>query len=107
MKPNFILNAVVTSLLLATTVSAWAIPPRQHAASGVIVELDRSQRRLVLTPHPPLDLVWHDRTPFVGHCPGCHLNVGQAVKLYSRREAGQNVLREVSFKAETCQSGQP
>lgn len=107
MKPNLILNAAVTSLLLATTASGWAIPPRQHAASGVIVELDRSQRRLTLKSASPLELVWSDRTRFVGHCPACHLNVGQAVKIYYRREAGQNVLREVSFKAGTCQPGQP
>lgn len=107
MKPNFILNAVVTSLLLATTISGWAIPPRQHAASGVIAVLDRSQRRLILNTTFPLELVWSNGTRFVGHCPACHLNVGQAVKIYYRREAGQNVLREVSFKAGTCQPGQP
>ena len=107
MKLNLILNAAVTSLLLTTAVSIWAVPPRQHAVTGVIEELDRSRRQLILKSVPRLELVWNERTRFLGHCPDCQLKAGQMVKIYYRRELGQNVLREVSLKAGVCQQGQP
>lgn len=107
MKLNFTPGALVTGLLLATAVSVRAVPPRQHAASGIIEQLDRSKRQLTLKSAPGLELVWNGRTRFVGHCPGCQLAIGQTVKIYYRREVGQNVLREVSLKAGDCQQGQP
>lgn len=112
MKANLLSSALVACLLFATTVSGWALPPRQHSASGVIESVDWTSRQISLKPAvgtSSLVLAWTDRTRFTkdAGCAKCSLAVGRAVSIYYRQEVGQNVLREVSAKGGTCQQGQP
>lgn len=112
MKTNLLPSAVFAGLLFATTVSGWALPPRQHSVSGVIESVDWPSRRISLKSAvgaPALVLAWTDRTLFTksAGCAQCSLAVGRAVSIYYRQEVGQNVLREVSAKGGTCQQGQP
>ncbi len=112
MKTNFITLAAAAGLLLATTVSGWAFPPRQHSVSGVIASVDWTNRQISLKSadgNSGLGLAWNDRTRFTkdAGCAKCSLAVGRAVSIYYRQEVGQNVLREVKAKGGTCQQGQP
>lgn len=112
MKTNLLPSAVFAGLLFATTVSGWALPPRQHSVSGVIESVDWPSRRILLTSADGtrrVVLAWNDRTRFTksAGCAQCSLAVGRAVSIYYRQEVGQNVLREVSAKGGTCQQGQP
>lgn len=108
MKPNFIAITVVAGLLLAATPCGWAIPPRQHSASGVIVGVNREAHTLTVAAGKdakPLVLVWNDSTHFKhrGHAV-CHgaLAPGQPVMLRYRREAGRLVPREVTLRSDVA-----
>lgn len=112
MKTNLLPSAVVAGLLFITTVSGWALPPRQHSVSGVIQSVDWASRRISLKSAdgtPALVLAWNDRTRFTrdSGCAQCSLAVGRTVSIYYRQEVGQNVLREVSSQGESCKQGQP
>lgn len=111
MKSNLLNCSVMAGLLLLATASSWALPPRQHAVSGVIETLDWNSRRLTIKSAdnaPGLVFVWNDRTRFTKHggCLECSLAVGRTVSLYYRREAGQNVLRELGAQGAACQERQ-
>ncbi len=112
MKTNLLPSAVVAGLLFITTVSGWALPPRQHSVNGVIESVDWTSRQISLKSadgNSALVLAWNDRTRFTksAGCAQCSLAVGRVVSIYYRREVGQNVLREVSSKDATCKQGKP
>ena len=112
MKPHLIPMLVTAVLLLVPAQSGWALPPRQHSVNGTIESVDWTSRQITLKSTDgtsALVLAWNDRTRFTksADCAKCSLAVGRAVSTYYRREAGQNVLREVSSKDATCQQGQP
>ena len=103
MKPNFIPMTVAAGLLLAATSNLWALPPRQHAVSGVIKAIDYDGHTITLAPSKGDNLVfvWKDSTRFSQGwsriCLGA-LEPGQSVKVYYRREIGQLVPRDVNLR---------
>lgn len=110
MKPRFLLITITAGFLLAATPGAWALPPRQHPASGVVQAINWADRTITLTTKDgaaPLTFVWNDgtRLSLRGGCIKCHLGSNQTVRVWYRREAGQNVLREVNTKDATTECG--
>jgi hypothetical protein len=100
MNLHVICLAVAAGALLAATPSAWALPPRQHAFNGVIDDIDCAGRAITLRAEKhaqPVAFVWDNGTRFTkqGGCAGCGLASGGTVRVWYRREAGRNVLREV------------
>ena len=110
MKAHFLLITVAAGLLLAATPNLWALPPRQHSASGVVQVIDCASRTMTLTTKDgaaPLTFVWNDSTRF-SRTDGCikrSLGSKQTVRVWYRREVGQNVLREVSTKDASTECG--
>lgn len=89
--------------VLTASFESQALPPRQHAARGVIESVDHAKQSLVLV-EPKTKTsrihVWNDSTRFrqdgkkVSHD---RLQPGMAVKGYYRKEAGRLVLRELRW----------
>ncbi len=103
MKTHSLLLTAAVGLLLAATPNLWALPPRQHSASGVVQLIDCASRTMTLTTKDgaaPLRFLWSDSTRFsrTGGCINCSLGSNQAVRVWYRREVGQDVLREVTSK---------
>ena len=103
------------ALLLASAIESRALPPRQHAASGVIASIDYDTHTITLAPSKgdkPLVFVWKNHTRFSqgwSRICLCALEAGQNVKVYYRREVGQLVPREVNLRKETsarCTTGE-
>ncbi len=97
-------------LLMGVLMSAFesqALPPRQHAARGVIENIDHVQRTLALV-EPKTGtsrtFVWNDSTRFrqdgkkIAHEA---LQPGMTVKGYYRKEVGRLVLRELRWSNTT------
>ena len=110
MKAHFLPITVAAGLLLAATPNLWALPPRQHSASGVVEVIDCASRTMMLTTMggvAPLTFVWNDGTRFSqsGGCIKCSLGSNQTVRVWYRREVGQNVLREVNTKDVSTECG--
>ena len=104
MKPRHAHKWFGALLLIGTLTSGFeshALPPRQHAARGVIESVDQVKRTFVLL-QPKSEqsrvFVWNDSTRFRR---GWHkaspdmLRPGDEVKLWYRREIGRLVVREV------------
>ena len=113
MKYQPISLMVAAGLSLAATSSLWALPPSQHAVSGVIEAIDHDAHTITLAPRKGdhLVFVWKDSTRFSQGwsriCLGA-LEPGQSVKVYYRREIGQLVPRDVNLRTETptrCSTG--
>ena len=91
------------ALLLASAIESRALPPRQHAVSGVIKAIDYDGHTITLAPPKGDNLVfvWKDSTRFSQGwsriCLGA-LEPGQSVKVYYRREIGQLVPRDVNLR---------
>jgi hypothetical protein len=110
------LNIVILggALLLASATESRALPPRQHAVSGVITSIDYDTHTITLAPtkgDKPLVFVWKNSTRFSQSwsriCLGA-FELGQPVKVHYRREVGQLVPREVNLRTETptrCTTG--
>lgn len=102
------------ALLLASATESRALPPRQHAVTGVIKAIDYDAHTITLAPtkgEQPLVFVWKVSTRFSQGwsriCLGA-LEPGQPVKVHYRREVGQLVPREVHLRKETpmrCTTG--
>ena len=114
MKTHILLFTVAAGLLLAATSNLWALPPRQHAVSGVIkaIDYDGHTITLALPKGDNLVFVWKDSTRFSQGwsriCLGA-LEPGQSVKVHYRREIGQLVPRDVNLRTETpprCTTGE-
>lgn len=110
MKTTTLASLLFGATLLATTPSLWALPPRQHSASGVVEGIDCASRTITLTSKDgvvPLTFVWNDSTRFTrkGGCVKCSLSSGQPVQVWYRREVGRNVLREVNTKDVSTERG--
>lgn len=114
MKTTLNIILVGSALLLASATESRALPPRQHAVSGVITAIDYDAHTITLAPtkdDKSLVFVWKKRTRF-SHgwsriCLGA-LEPGQLVNVHYRREVGQLVPREVSLLKETpprCTTG--
>ena len=114
MKTTLNIVLVGSALLLASATESRALPPHQHAVSGVISKIDYDAHSITLTPlkgDKPLVFVWKDHTRFSQGwsriCLGA-LEAGQPVKVHYRREIGQLVPREVKLRKETptrCTTG--
>src|SRR5262245_38349415 len=110
MKSNLIHLAAAASVLFAAAGAGWALPPRQHTSSGVIVAIDFKRHTIALAPskgEQPLTFVWNDSTRF-SHgwqriCLGA-LEPGQPVRISYRREIGQLVPREVKLSKEASRA---
>jgi len=104
MKPRCagkLFGALLLFGLLTSGFESQALPPRQHAARGVIESIDLARRTLVLI-EPKTGasrtFVWSDSTRFRqdGRKVAVDaLRPGAAVKGYYRREVGRFVLREL------------
>jgi hypothetical protein len=112
MKSQRILT-VAAGLLLAATSNLWALPPRQHAVSGVIKAIDYDAHTFTLAPPKGDNLVfvWKKSTRISQGwsriCLGA-LETGQSVKVRYRREIGQLVPLGVNLGAKTptpCTTG--
>lgn len=103
MKTQLGLIALAAGALLAATPEASAFPPTAHLETGVVTAIDCVSRSIAIQPKPGAsakNFVWNDGTRF-SHRGGCAqggIEQGQTVRVYYRREYGQNVLREVSAK---------
>lgn len=112
MKTRLALIVLAAGTLLAATPEARAFPPTAHLETGVVTVIDCVNRSISIQPKPgaaPKSFVWNDGTRF-SHRGGCAqggIEQGQTVRVYYRREYGQNVLREVSAKGtpNECHSG--
>jgi hypothetical protein len=113
MKQNLFSLTVAAGLLLAATSNLWALPPRQHAVTGVIKAIDYDAHTITLAPPKGDNLVfsWEESTRFSQGwsriCLGV-LEPGQSVKVHYRREIGQLVPRDVNLRSETptrCTTG--
>ncbi len=107
MKTQLGLIALAAGALLAATPEAGAFPPRQHSASGVVEAINWTNRTIILKTKAaavPLILFWNESTRFkqTGGCARQGFEAGQTVRGWYRREAGRNVLREVSTKADAA-----
>jgi hypothetical protein len=104
MKTQLALIAIVAGALLAATPKAGALPPTAHLETGVVTAIDCATHSISIQPKPGAEaktFVWNDSTRF-SHRGGCAqggIEQGQSVRVYFRREYGQNVLREVSAKS--------
>ncbi len=89
--------------LLTTSFESYALPPRQHAARGVIESIDHDKRTLVLVDpktKTSRTFVWNNSTRFRqdGQKTSAEtLRVGIEVKGYYRKEVGRFVLRELRW----------
>lgn len=104
MKLSRTLLVVCGALLLVSATESRALPPRQHATSGVIKSIDHDTHTITLTPDKggmPLVFVWKNHTRFSQGwrriCLGA-IEAGHAVRISYRREMGQLVPREVSLR---------
>lgn len=114
MKTTLNLVLLGGALLLATATESRALPPRQHAVSGVITAIDYDGHTITLAPakgDKSFIFLWKNSTRFSQGwsriCLGA-LEPGQNVKVRYRREVGQLVPREVSLRSETsvrCTTG--
>jgi hypothetical protein len=113
MKSQPIRLTVAAGLLLAATSNLWALPPLQHAISGVIKAIDYDAHTITLAPPKGDDLVfvWKESTRFSQGwsriCLGA-LKAGQSVRVHYRREIGQLVPRDLNLRTETptrCTAG--
>lgn len=90
---------------LTTSFESYALPPRQHAARGVIESIDHAKRTLVLVDPKTRTsrvFVWNDSTRFRqdgSRTVAEALQAGMEVKGYYRKEIGRFVLREVRWSA--------
>lgn len=107
MKTTLNILLLGSALLLASATESGALPPRQHAVSGVITGIDYDAHTITLAPskgEKPLVFVWKDSTRFSQGwsriCLGA-FEAGQNVKVHYRREVGQLVPREVNLRKET------
>ena len=96
--------------MLATTLALQALPPRQHSVNGVVEASNCASRTITLKSKDgaaPLTFVWNDSTRSTRKdgCARCSLDSGQTVHGWFRREAGHNVLREVSTKGASAACG--
>jgi len=103
MKTRLALIVLAAGTLLAATPEARAFPPTAHLETGVVTAIDCVNRSIAIQPKPGAaakSFVWNDGTRF-SHRGGCAqggIEQGQTVRVYYRREYGQNVLREVNAK---------
>src|SRR4030095_7590723 len=114
MKVTLNILLLGSALLLASAYESRALPPRQHAVSGVIKAIDYDAHTITLTPSKgdkPLVFAWQDHTRFSQGwsriCLGA-LEPGKPVKVHYRREVGQLVPREVNLRKEKptrCSTG--
>src|SRR2546425_7879018 len=86
MKTRFISIAVAAGVLLATTSTVWARPPRTHSLRGVVESIDCASQTIALKSKDgttPLTFVWNDSTRFTrkGGCARCSLDSGQTVRV--------------------------
>lgn len=118
MKATTLTALLIGATLLATMPNATALPSRQHSVNGVVEAIDCTSQTITLKSKDggePLTFVWNESTRFTkkGGCAKCSLDSGQTVKVWYRREVGQNVLREINTKGTTtdcgagCKSGRP
>lgn len=106
MKPRRagkLFGALLLVGLLTTGFDSFALPPRQHAARGVIERIDHAKRTLVLVDaktRASRVFVWNDSTRFREDgkktVPEA-LQAGTEVRGYYRKEIGRFVLREVRW----------
>lgn len=104
-----------TLLLIGVLTSAFesqALPPRQHAARGVIESIDHANRTLVLV-EPKTKTsriyVWNDSTRFRQDgkkITSETLQPGMTVRGYYRREVGRLVLRELRWSSTAPRSSE-
>lgn len=89
--------------LLTSGFRCYALPPRQHAARGVIESIDHAKRTLVLVDPKTRTsriFVWNDSTRFRQDGKKITpetLQAGIGVKGYYRKEIGRLVLRELRW----------
>jgi hypothetical protein len=108
MKTQLALIALAAGTLLAASPEACALPPTAHRETGVVTAIDCVNRSIAIQPKPGAEVktfVWNDSTRF-SHRGGCAqggIDQGQSVRVYYRREYGQNVLREVIAKGTTAE----
>lgn len=110
MKTRLPMLLIGSALLLATTHTGWARPPRTHSLSGVVEAIDCPSHTITLKSKDgatPLTFVWNDSTRYSrkGGCAKCSLGASQTVRVSYARELGQNVLREVSTKGASAACG--
>lgn len=114
MKPRGTKKLFATLLLVGLLTSGFeshALPPRQHAASGVIKSVDLAKRTMVLVDSKTMSsriFVWNDSTRFRQDgkkiAPGT-LQAGMTVRGYYRREVGRFVFRELRWSNTAPNSG--
>lgn len=106
MKPHSAgkwLAALILVGLLTSGFKSYALPPRQHAARGVIESVDHANRTLVLADPKTKATrvyVWNNSTRFRQDgrkTTAGTLQSGIAVKGYYRKEVGRWVLRELRW----------
>jgi hypothetical protein len=110
MKATTLTALLFGATLFATTPNVMALPPRQHSVNGVVEAIDCTSQTITLKPKDggvPLTFVWNESTRFTkkGGCAKCGMDFGQNVKVWYRREVGQNVLREVNTKSTSTDCG--
>ncbi|MBX3732872.1 MAG: hypothetical protein KF791_09785 [Verrucomicrobiae bacterium] len=104
MKSRLDLIALAVGALLTASPKARAFPPTAHLEIGVVTGINCATRSISIQPKPGAaakSFIWNDSTRF-SHRGGCAhggIEQGQTVRVYYRREYGQNVLREVSAKS--------
>ena len=104
MKTQLALIAIAAGALLAATQEASALPPTARSETGVVTIIDCASHSISIQPKPGAaakSFVWNDSTRF-SHRGGCvqgGIEQGQTVRVYYRREYGQNVLRQVTAKS--------
>src|SRR5947199_9242920 len=89
------------SLMLASTATGRALPPLQHSFTGVIENIDFTERTITLKAEKDQtrrDFLWSDSTQF--RLSGRMLKaepfrVGSLIRGFYRRELGKLVLRHV------------
>lgn len=102
-RASKLFGALLLMGVLTNAFESQALPPRQHAARGVIESIDYAQHTLVLV--EPMTgtsrtFVWNDATRFRQEgkkVTADALQPGAAVKGYYRREVGRLVLRELRW----------
>lgn len=106
MKPRLahkMFGALLLFGVLLSGLQSFALPPRQHAARGVIESIDHAKRTLVLVDpktKTSRTFVWNDSTRFRQDgqkTTGGTLQAGIEVKGYYRKEVGRFVLRELRW----------
>ncbi len=102
-RTSKLFGALLLIGLLTSGFESQALPPRQHAARGVIESIDHANRTLVLVEpktKTSRTYVWNDSTRFRQDgkklTPDT-LQVGITVQGYYRKEVGRFVLRELRW----------